>query len=270
MSNGSCGSNSSTNRNHGSSCCAAWSIQSAAALHRARAGEVVLLAKPRACVVVVAATEPVVLDAEPVAQEPPAVGGGWDDAQPRLGCTDRRAVGKRAPRIALVAAHEVPRAEVGVEVLSARFEEVRVIGGEHRVHTRASQRGGDRLLPQFDRPPRLPQEVERAAQDVVPRRHARQRAGHVAIEPRGSRSESIEVRGVELVAAVRAEHVPVERVEQHDDDVLRTGLLGTCGHTSSLADDNTSAATQPRALPDYRMTPRCFYIRQRHRHEEDT
>ena len=57
--------------------------------HRARAREVVLLAEPRARVVVVAAAEPIVLDAEPIAQEPSAVGGRWDDAQPGLGRADR-------------------------------------------------------------------------------------------------------------------------------------------------------------------------------------
>ena len=155
-----------------------------------------------------------------------------------------------------MAAHEVPRSEVGVEVLAAGLEEMRVIGGEHRVHTGAAQRRGDRLLPQLDRPPRLPEEVERPAQDVVARRHARQRAGDVTIEPRGSGGETIEVRGVELVAAVRAEHVPVERVEEHDDDVLRLSPP-TRRHRPILA---RASRTDGTGLQSARDTPRTFGI----------
>ncbi len=203
--------------------------------HGARAGEVVFLAEPGASVVVMAATEPIVLDAEPVPEEPPTVGGRRDDAQPGLGCPDRRVVGPRAPRVALVATHEVPGAEVGVEVLAARLEQVGMIGGEHGVHTRAAQRRGDRLLPQFDRPPRLPEEVERTTQDVVAGGHAGQRTGDVTLEPGRPRRESVEVRRRELVAAVRAEHVSVQRVEQDHRDVLRTRPIGGGVHPTSLS-----------------------------------
>jgi hypothetical protein len=65
--------------------------------------------------------------------------------------------------------------------------------------------------PQLDRAPRLPQEVERAAQDVVASGHARQRAGDVTIEAGGvARREAVEVRGVELGAAVAAEVMTVQ------------------------------------------------------------
>ena len=68
-----------------------------------------------------------------------------------------------------------------------------------------AQRRGDRLLPQLDRSPRPPEEVERADEDVVARRHARQRTGVVLREAHARAREAIEVRRVELVAAVAAE-----------------------------------------------------------------
>ena len=153
---------------------------------------------------------------ELIAQEPAAVRGVGDRRR-----AERRRVGAGPPRVALVAAQVVPRREVGVVVLAAGLEQVRVVGDEHRRHVRAPQRRGDRLLPQLDRPPRLPEEVERADEDVVAGRHARQRPGDVVRELRRTSGEPVEVRRGELGAAVRPEHVPVERVEQDDDDVPR-------------------------------------------------
>ena len=82
-----------------------------------------------------------------------------------------------------------------------------------------AQRVGDRVLPHLDRAPRPPGEVERTDEQVVAGRHARQRPGVVVGEPHRPGGEAVEVGRVELVAAVRAEHVPVQAVEQHDDDV---------------------------------------------------
>jgi hypothetical protein len=41
----------------------------------------------------------------------------------------------------------------------------------------------------------------------------------VAFEANGATRQSVEIRGVELRAAVRTEHVPVETVEQDHDGV---------------------------------------------------
>src|SRR5262249_6932329 len=97
----------------------------------------------------------------------------------------------------------------------------RMIGHEHRRHARAPQRLRDRFLPEFDRTPRLPQEVERTAQHVVARRHAGQRADEMRIELDGTAREAIEIRRVELAPTIAREHVSIEAIEEYDDDVLR-------------------------------------------------
>ena len=84
----------------------------------------------------------------------------------------------------------------------------------------------DRLLPHLDRPPRPPQEVERAAEDVVARRHARQGTRDVRGEPdRPLAGETVEVRRLELRTAVAAQHVAVEAVEEQHDQVARRGAV---------------------------------------------
>ena len=121
-----------------------------------------------------------------------------------------------------MAADVVPATEVGVVVLAARLEQVGMVGDEHAGDAFGGQRPGDRLLPGLDRPPGLPEEVEGADEDVVAGGHARQRAGDVSGEPGGVLGgEPVEVRGGELGAAVAAEQVPVQRVEQDDADVGR-------------------------------------------------
>ena len=127
------------------------------------------------------------------------------------------------PRVGLVAPLVVPSQEVGVVVLPARLEQVGVVGDQHGRHAGGPQLGGDRLLPQLDRPPRLPEEVERAAQQVVASRDARQRARVVAVEADGPCREAVQVGRVELGAAVGADEVAVQAVEEDDDDVARCG-----------------------------------------------
>ncbi len=205
--------------------------------HRPGAGEVLFGAEPRPAVVVVAAAERVVGDPHLVAQVPATV-GGVRDQRPTAGLDRRGAVGTRVdvglPRIALVAADVVPAGEVDVVVLAARLEQVRVVRHEHRGDVGPPECRRDRFLPQLDRPPRLPEEVEGPDEDVVARRHARQRPGDVGGERRRPQCEPIEVRRRELGATVRAEHVPVERVEQDDDDVLRSGRDARLGHPAMI------------------------------------
>ncbi len=137
-----------------------------------------------------------------------------------------RRVRARLPEVALVAALVVPGAEVGVVVLAAEFEEVGVVGDELRGHPGAVEVVGDRVLPHFDRSPWPPEEVERPAEDVVAGGHAGKRTGVVLLETQRPRGEGIQVRRRELLAAVAAEHVPVQAVEQDDNDVLRAGGSG--------------------------------------------
>ena len=99
--------------------------------------------------------------------------------RPNEGAPSHERVGARLPRVALVSALIIPGREVAVVVLAAGLEQVRVIGDELRGDALASQRCRERLFPDLDRAPGAPQEIERAAQDVVARGHARQRAREV-------------------------------------------------------------------------------------------
>ena len=92
-------------------------------------------------------------------------------------------IGARAPRVTFVTSHVLPRAEVGVVVLAADLEQVRMVGHEHRRDPRPPQLVGDRVFPDLDRAPRPPEEVERADEQVVAGRHARQRSRPVPVEP---------------------------------------------------------------------------------------
>ena len=130
-------------------------------------------------------------------------------------------IGPCLPRVTLVPAFIVPRGEVGVVVLAAGFEEVRVVRNKVRCHAVPSEWHGERFFPDLDRAPRPPEEVQRAHQNVVSCRHARQRARVVFIEAHGTLGEPVEVRRLELGTAVGPEHVPVQRVEEDDDRVLR-------------------------------------------------
>ncbi len=108
--------------------------------HRLRAGEVLLLAEVPARVV--------------VGHECPSEHRRAYPAIVRTGL----------PGIALVAALVVPGVEVGVVVLAARLEEVRVVGHKLRRDALPAQQRRQRLLPQLDRAPGLPKEVQRAAE----------------------------------------------------------------------------------------------------------
>ena len=78
-------------------------------------------------------------------------------------------------------------------------------------------------------------EIERAAQNVVARRHARQGAGVVAVESHRAGGEPVEIGRLELGSAVRAQHVPVKAVEQDDDDISRGWHGGGLVHNPFLA-----------------------------------
>ena len=60
--------------------------------------------------------------------------------------------------------------------------------------------------------------------------------GDVAGELRRPQREPIQVRSGELGAAVGTEHVPVQRVEQDDHDVLRAAGVVRAVHRASIED----------------------------------
>ena len=201
--------------------------------HHARAGEVLLGAEERA--------RPVVAAADGVHAQRPLV------EPTRAPCGQRgrpqpRGVGMRAPGVALVAPDVVPPREVDVEVLTAGLEEVRMVGDEHRRDARTRRAPAvigcshSSIEPQgFHRKSSAPHE------DVVAGRHARQRAGDVPGEAgRPLAGEPVEVGRRELGAAVAAEQVAVERVEQHHAHVRGrrrwpAGIGGRSRHRPSLS-----------------------------------
>ena len=114
-----------------------------------------------------------------------------------------------------------PGVEVGVVVLPAGLEEMRMVRGQHGGDARRAQGPGDVVLPDLDRAPGAPGEVEGSDEDVVARRHARQRTGVVLREAKCLLGEAGDVGGGELAAAVGLEHLPVQAVQQDDHQVLR-------------------------------------------------
>ena len=133
---------------------------------------------------------------------------------------DPAIVGPRLPGVALVAAFVLPAVEIRVVVLASRLEQMRVIGDELRRDAGATEVSCERLFPEFDRPPGLPEEVQRSAEQVVASRNARQGAGVVLFEHQRAFRERVEVGSVELGPTVAAQHVAVERIQQDDDCVL--------------------------------------------------
>ena len=131
-------------------------------------------------------------------------------------------IGPRLPRVALMPALVVPRGEIGVIVFAADLEQMRMIRDQLGYDAGRAKIRGQRPLPDFDRAPRLPQKIDRAAQDVVTRRDAWQRARVVTVEANRAARESVEIGRRELAPAVGAEHVTIEAVEQYYDGVLRT------------------------------------------------
>ena len=92
-------------------------------------------------------------------------------------CADPARIWACFPRIAFVTALIRPRSEIGVEVFSANFKKVRVIGDQIGDDARTTKCNRDCFFPNFNRAPRLPQKIPCANQDVVASRDARQRSG---------------------------------------------------------------------------------------------
>ncbi len=101
-----------------------------------------------------------------------------------------------------------------------------MIAHEHGAHAGvAPQQMRDRVLPDLDRTPGPPGEVEGADEQIVTGRHAGQRTRDMVGEAHGPCGQAVEVRGVELRAAVGPEHVTVQAVEQDHDDIANDNAL---------------------------------------------
>ena len=122
-------------------------------LHGARAGIVRFTLEPAARVVVVRV------------------------ASPKCRRTNPARIGAGFPRITFVTALIRPRSEIGVEVFSANFKQMWMIGDQICHNACTTKRNRDGFFPNFDRAPRLPQKVPCTNQDVVASRDARQRSG---------------------------------------------------------------------------------------------
>src|ERR1019366_10806299 len=96
------------------------------------------------------------------------------------------------PGVALMAALVVPGLEIDVVVFAAALEQMRMVGDQLRDDAGLAQMRGDRVLPDLHRPPGPPEEVQGAAEDVVPRRHAGQGADIVVGETDGAGRQPID------------------------------------------------------------------------------
>ncbi len=193
-----------------------------------------------------------------LASEPPARGVVVVNHPLHRRRTDPARVGHGLPRIALVAALVVPRAEVDVVVLAPGLEQMGMVAHQLRRHAGVSQRTGDGVLPDLDRPPWLPQEVHGAAQQIVAGRHAGQRARVVLGEPDGPVGEGVEVGRLELGAAVGPDQVPVQAVEQHHHDVVRRRRPALDGLVVSVGCHGPNVA---RGVPSSPRWPRTCAVR---------
>src|SRR6185437_3977496 len=142
-----------------------------------------------------------------------------------------------------MAALIVPGSEINVVILATGLEQMRMIANELADHARFAQRIGDRVLPQFDRAPGPPQEVPRAAQDVVPRRHTGERCSVVVGETHSALRQPVYIRRGEFGAAIGADHVAIEAIEKKDDRVFRDHLAWLRSESASVRQPNAVSGT---------------------------
>ena len=194
--------------------------------------------------------------AEPGARDVVGARAGRRSRLRDLRSSERARVGHHAPGVVLAAAHVLPGVEVGVIVLASRLEQMRMVGDEHGGDAGRAQVIADRLLPELDRAPGLPEEVERAAQDVVTRGHAGERARVVALEAQRSSGEAIDVGRVEFPAPVAAEEVAIQAIEEHDDGVSRrhpatsaSEPITRCSVSAERAPSRRSGPGRPASSP---------------------
>ena len=127
----------------------------------------------------------------------------------------RRDVG--LPRVALLTAEELPGRVPRVVRRAAVLPVVRVVAREVRVHAGLAEHLRHRVVPGLERAPGAVQEVVPSGVQFSTGGHARHGSGVEPVEGHGPLGETAEVRGVDLVRAVRRQQMPVQAVE-HDHD----------------------------------------------------
>ena len=92
-----------------------------------------------------------------------------------------------------------------------------VVGHEMAVDAGLVQQFRKGVVEGLQRAPAAVQEGKAAGQHVAPGRHAGQAADIVAVERHRAARQPVEVRRRDPRAAVGAEHVPVQRVEEDEN-----------------------------------------------------
>ena len=123
------------------------------------------------------------------------------------------------PRIALLAAEELPSAVLGVVGGTAGLPIVVVVADEVRRDSRVAQHPRRGVVERLQRPPRAVEEIGPPGVQIAASRHARHGADVAGIECQRPLGEPLEIGRVRPIAAVGRQHVPVERVE-HDHNYL--------------------------------------------------
>ncbi len=131
----------------------------------------------------------------------------------------------RLPRVALLPAHELVGVVAVVVGRAAILPIVEVVGDQVAVDAGLVQDLRKGVVEGLHRPPTPVQEGKPACQHVAARRHARQRAYVMAVVRARALGQPVEVRRRDALAAVRAEHVAIQRVEQHEHAFHGRSLL---------------------------------------------
>jgi len=121
------------------------------------------------------------------------------------------------PRVALLASNGLPRAVPRVIGAAAVFPVVVMIAGQVRVDARVAEHLGHGIVERLHRSPASMQEVVPPGVDLAAGGHAGHGPDVGRVERRRAGGEALEVRRVDPIAPVHGKHVPVQRVEHHDD-----------------------------------------------------
>ena len=110
-------------------------------LHRSRTRKICFGLKPRARILILEVTASGLINWQ-----------SW--------CTNPRRVGPSFPGVVLVPTNIFPSIKIDVIILATTFEKMGVIRYQHRRHTRLTKGECNRVLPNFNRAPRAPWEVQ--------------------------------------------------------------------------------------------------------------
>ena len=135
-------------------------------------------------------------------------------------CTQPGIIWSCFPCITLVTTLVIPRREISVIVLTTNFKQMRVICNELSHYSGTAQRSSNWFFPQFNRTPRLPEEIPGTNQNVVACRNTWQRTGVVIRESNGTRSKTIKIWRIKISATVCTHFMAIQTVEQQHHHIL--------------------------------------------------